>query len=127
MKTEKEDLSSEETSTNPQTVKDAVIAYFTKELKEIKGRISNLEAKYIPEKAFFKSGTRVNNLALIVFLVLPLIQLGLIAVLFILFKHDTSFTNFAMWIFGLLGLGALVELGYVIYKIRVIEDKLRNE
>jgi hypothetical protein len=115
------------TSTNPKTEKDGAYAYHTQEIEKLDKRVKILENQSKPEEDYFKSAKRINNISLVIFLLLPILQLVATLVILIIFgKTDDSFINIAKWLVGFIGFGAIVELVYVPYRIKLIEDKLKE-
>lgn len=116
------------TSTNPKTKDDAAFAFHTQQIGELDKRVKILENQSKPEEDYFKSAKRINNISLVIFLLLPILQLIATLVILIIFgKTDDSFINIAKWLVGFIGFGAIVELLYVPYRIRLIEDKLKEK
>jgi len=116
------------TSTNPKTEKDGAYAFHTQQISKLDGRIKILENESKPEESYFKSAERINNISLIIFLLLPIIQLIATLVILIIFaKTNDTFVEIAKWLVGFIGFGALIELIYVPYRLKLIEDKLKKE
>lgn len=113
-----------ETSTGSSAINEAAASYFTDKAKNFESRISALEKRVVPEESYFKSGKRLNNVSLFIFILIPIIQLGLLTTLFILFANDSNFVEWAKWVIGLIGIAAIAEIIYVPIKINLVEKRI---
>lgn len=126
MKKKNIETADQETSTGSPAINEAAASYFTDKAKEFEGRISALEKRVVPEESYFKSGKRLNNFSLFMFILIPIVQLGLLTTLFILFVNDSNFVEWAKWVIGLIGIAAIAEIIYVPVKINLIEKRIDN-
>lgn len=117
---------SSSTSTNPKTEKDGAYAFHTQQITDLDKRIKIIENQSKPEEDYFKSAKRINNISLVIFILLPILQLVATLIILIIFcKTDDSFITLAKWLVGFIGFGAIIELVYVPYRLKIIEDKLK--
>lgn len=87
-------------------------------------RISVLESKIKPETEYFKSATRVNKISILVFLLLPIVQLALTVILIQYYSPNNEIPSLVKSLVALIGVGAFIELFYVPYQIKKIDDRL---
>ena len=115
------------TSTNPATKDEGAYVYHSQQINDLSKRLTILENQSKPEEDYFKSAKIINKVSLLLFLLLPIIQLiTTLVILMIIGKNNDSFIIIAKWLIGVIGVGVLIELIYVPYRLKIIEDKIKN-
>ncbi len=90
-------------------------------------RITKLEQLQKPEKKYFKSGTIINHTSILVFILLPIVQLCVTVLLLNKYlPNDNKLPQIFYIILGLIGLASVAELFYVPFKIYFLEKRLES-
>lgn len=96
----------------------------TRQLTDIDSRLKRLEIKQRPIESFFKSNATVSKILSFSLVITPILQIICTVVAFVVLNPSATFSGLVNTLFGLLGLGALVEMLLVPVWINTLRDRL---
>ena len=96
----------------------------TRQLTDIDSRLKRLEIKQKPIEAFFKSNALVAKILSFSLVITPILQILCTVVAFVILNPTASFSGLVNTLFGLLGLGALVEMLLVPVWINTLKERI---
>ena len=116
------------TSQSPQnpTTDSAIIYDLCKKVAALEKENKTFRKHISKEASFYKSITRLSNVAIVFLLALPVVQLLIVAVLIYFLRDDSSFINLLKGGFAIIGIATIFEMLYIPKKIHDIEKKVEK-